>query len=207
MTADGSLLEELSPPNRKRIQDLFPSLVTDHNPFIRHIVRRSREYLEREIDPTTHEPYLQPIGVRLFGEDDRSAVLLPAYLKEAYELAEEFCRLLGRRLKGSGFLKTLLLRRVGSSIEAGKRTAQKLLGTWEPVDDPDEDADEFGYLEDQLEESTARTLTPIERQLLERFVAALEANQARDPKYERVLAILREDGWLAERGCIVFSQF
>lgn len=207
VTADGGLLERLAEPGRKRLRDLFSRHVTEHNPFIQHIVRRSREYLETEIDPATGDPYLQPIAVRLFGEDDRSALLLPAYLKEAYDLAEAFCKLLGQRLKGSGFLKTLLLRRVGSSIEAGKRTAEKLLGTWDPIDDPEEDADEFGDLATELQQSAGRTLTPSERELLTRFAAALEANQERDPKYERVVEILRGEGWLEKRGVIVFSQF
>lgn len=205
--ADGGLIEKLSPAGRKRLRDLFPEHATDHNPFIRHIVRRSRQYLEQQQDPATGEPYLQPIGVRLFGEDSRNALLLPAYLREAYDLAEEFCRLLGQRLKGSGFLKTLLLRRVGSTIEAGRRTAEKLLGTWEPVDDPEEDVDEFEYMEAELEGPASRTLTATERSLLSRFVAALGANQERDPKYHRVVEVLRNEHWLESRGVIIFSQF
>lgn len=46
-------------------------------------------------------------------------------------------------MKGSGFLKTLLLRRVGSSIFAGLSTAQKLLSSWESIDEDEEDEDEF----------------------------------------------------------------
>jgi hypothetical protein len=132
---------------------------------------------------------------------------LPAYLKEAYDLAEEFCRLLGQRLKGSGFLKTLLLRRVGSTIEAGRRTAEKLLGTWEPIDDPEEDIDEFGDIAAELDAQAAQTLTETERSLLSRFVVALTANQERDPKYHRVVEVLRDQRWLESRGVIVFSQF
>jgi len=56
---------------------------------------------------------------------------VPLYLQEAYELAEEFCRKLGSRMKGSGFLRTLLMRRVGSSIVAGRITAEKMLGSVE----------------------------------------------------------------------------
>ncbi len=204
-SAEGGQWADLSPGNRKRVRDVFPALVTDFNPFIRHIVRRSRDYLEKQIDPATSEPYLQPIEVKLFGEDDSDALLLPVYLKEAYGLAEDFCRLLSQRLKGSGFLKTLLLRRMGSSIEAGMATAQKLLGTWEPIEDPEEDSDEF---EDSPQDAVqARALTTSERGLLEQFIGALQANQERDPKYARILKILRTDGWLAARGCIVFSQF
>lgn len=52
----------------------------------------------------------------------------------------------------------------------------------------------------------SRTLTGDERELLERFVKALEANQERDPKYTVVLDCLNTRGWL-EKGCIIFSQF
>jgi hypothetical protein len=48
------------------------------------------------------------------GEKDNEAIKLTPYLKEAYECAEEFCELLSRRVRGGGFIKTLLLKRVGS---------------------------------------------------------------------------------------------
>ncbi|MEI2750208.1 MAG: hypothetical protein V9E88_15790 [Ferruginibacter sp.] len=41
------------------------------------------------------------------------------YLREAYNHAETFCKLLGERMQAAGFLKTLLLRRIGSTIHAG----------------------------------------------------------------------------------------
>ena len=119
----GDGFERLRPPGRARLLELFPRFVKDHNPFIRRIVRRTREQLEKQFDPETNEPFLKPIRVELLGETDRDAILLPPYLREAYELAEEFCRMLGRRLKASGFLKTLLLRRMGSSVYAGLQTA------------------------------------------------------------------------------------
>jgi superfamily II DNA/RNA helicase len=42
--------------------------------------------------------------------------------------------------------------------------------------------------------------------LLERFVASLEANQERDPKYAVIRQCLLDRGWL-NLGCIVFSQY
>jgi hypothetical protein len=119
----GDAFTQLRAPDRARLSDLFPRFVRDHNPFIRRIVRRTRQQLETQIDPETNEPLLQPIRVKLLGETERDALLLPPYLREAYGLAEEFCRILGQRMKGSGFLKTLLLRRMGSSIHAGMCTA------------------------------------------------------------------------------------
>jgi hypothetical protein len=110
-------------------------------------------------------------------------------------------------MSGSGFLKTLLLRRVGSSIAAGHKTATQMLESWQDIetgavtleeDDEEHQADQAAGM--------SRTLTPEERALLERFVGALEANQERDPKYEVVLNCLRNERWL-ERGCIIFSQY
>ena len=51
------------------------SFFPEHNPYIRHIVRRTREFLEGEIDPNTNEPYLKPVRVRLFGEGNEDAVV------------------------------------------------------------------------------------------------------------------------------------
>ena len=205
VSANGSDWERLKAPDKARVRQLFPRFVSQHNPFIRHIVRRSRKYLEETRDPQTGEPYLKPIKVELLGERDGDAIRLPLYLHEAYELAEEFCRKLGARMKGSGFLRTLLLRRVGSSMVAGRITAEKMLGSWqniEPIADDTEGNDE----EDTHADGMSRTLTQDERGLLERFVKALEANHERDPKYSVVLGCLKKDRWI-ERGCIVFSQY
>ena len=168
-----------------------------HNPFIRHIVRRSRHYLEVTKDPETGEPYLKPIVVELLGERDEDAIKLPLYLKEAYDLAEEFCEVIARRWKASGFLRTLLLRRVGSSIVAGRITAEKMLASWGTVEADGED-------DDETEEGAASSdvmpagpsLLDEERLILQRFVKALEASQERDPKYAVVLECLRQRHWL-----------
>ena len=201
----GDGFERLRPPDRARLQELFPRFIRDHNPFIRRIVRRTREQLEKQFDPETNEPFLKPIRVELLGETDRDAILLPPYLREAYELAEEFCRMLGRRLKASGFLKTLLLRRMGSSVYAGLQTAQRMLDSWERIEWDEEDEEE-NQAEGQTSSQASRTMTGEEYRLLERFVAALQANQERDPKYEVVRHCLLDRGWL-KMGCIVFSQY
>lgn len=187
---------ELKPPDQERVRHLRHDFARHHNPFLRHIIRRTREYLENTIDPETKEPYLKPVQVQLFGEGEEEAIRLPAYLKSAYECAQEFCSLLGKRIHGAGFLKTLLLRRVGSSIYAGQITAQKMLSTWQQVDEEDE----F----DEIELEIARTLTQPERFALQSFVQSLEANQEKDPKYRVVKQYLEK--W-KERGCIVFSQY
>ncbi len=207
VSANGGDWQRLSAPDKARVRQMFPRFVSQHNPFIHRIVRRSRKYLEETLDPETHEPYLKPIAVELFGERDEDAIRLPLYLQEAYGLAEQFCSMLGARMQGSGFLKTLLLRRVGSSIAAGRATAEKLLSSWTDIgpavlgteDHEEEDAS-------LPKDAGSKTLTEAERSLLNRFLQALEANKERDPKYAVVLDCLRARGWL-ERGCIVFSQY
>ncbi len=175
----------------------------EHNPFIRHIVRRTRKYLEETRD-ASGEPYLKPIEVRLHGEGDTEAIKLPAYLEEAYRAAEDFTKLLSERLRSMGFLKTMLLRRLGSSIEAGRLSAERLLGTVECVDEEEDDAADG--VEPVAASEFARNLTPQERGALKHLVAALEANQERDPKYAVVRDCLIRRRWL-ERGCIIFSQY
>jgi hypothetical protein len=207
VSANGSDWDRLKAPDKQRVRRMFPRFLERHNPFIRQIVRRSRKYLEETRDPETGEPYLKPIKVELLGESNDDAIKLPLYLREAYSLAEEFCQKLGGRLKGSGFLKTLLLRRVGSSIAAGHKTAEKMLGSWQNIDfvaSEAEDDDEERESDSALEMS--RTLTGDERELLQRFIRALEANQERDPKYSVILERLRTHGWL-QKGCIIFSQY
>lgn len=196
--APGSKYQDLSPADKNRMRRMFGSYIEEHNPFIRHIIRRTREYLETTINPETGESFLKPVRVKLHGEDREDAIRLPLFLQDAYHYAEEFCRLLAQRMN-SGFLKTLLLRRVGSTIIAGKITAERMLGTWAEVDDLDEDDDETPEIE-------GKSLTTSERIALEKFVKALESNKEDDPKCDKVIRLLRDDGWL-EMGCIVFSQF
>jgi superfamily II DNA or RNA helicase len=193
---------ELKPPDQERVRHLRQGFARHHNPFIRHIIRRTREDLENTIDPETKEPYLKPVHVQLFGEGEEEAISLPPYLKSAYESAEEFCRLLGQRVRGAGFLKTLLLRRVGSSIYAGQLTAQKMLSTWHNIAAEEEEEDEF----DETEIELARSLTEAERIQLQSFVRSLEANKERDPKYPVVKRYLLTEKW-HEHGCIIFSQY
>jgi hypothetical protein len=108
----GSDWDRLRGPEKERVRKLSRDFMQKHNPFIRHIVRRTRNFLENKINEETNEPYLKPIKVKLYGEDNRDAIILPLYLDDAYKLAEEFCRLFSKRSRGGGFLKTLLLRRV-----------------------------------------------------------------------------------------------
>ena len=200
----GNALSDLKVSDQSRISRNFDHFVEAHNPLIRHLVRRTREQLENQIDPETNEPLLQPIKVRLFGEEKGDAILLPAYLRKAYDLAEDFCTVFGQAHKGSGFLQTLLLRRIGSSIYAGQKTVERILNI--EADEFDEDEDPH----DLVSTSPSRLseiITSEERAILEQLLDALQSNLEKDPKYERVREYLMSRGWLQERGCIIFSQY
>lgn len=173
----------------------------NYSPYIRHVIRRERSYLEETINPETGEPYLKKIEVELFGESDEDALVLSSYLKQAYMYAEGFCNLIGKRSKSSGFLKTLLLKRIGSSIEAGLNTGRKMLNEW--------NTSVSGWLDeegDEEVESDIKNLTAEEEEMLEKYVKALETNEAIDPKYEKVVELLSDYKWL-DKGCIIFSQY
>jgi len=194
--------EKLRLGDKQEIRNLADTYGSQYNPFIRHIIRRTREYLENTYDPETGEPYLQPVRVQLFGENDSDAIALTPYLKDAYAIAEEFCLSVSQRMKGSGFLKTLLLRRVGSSIHAGMITAQKLLGSQEELDPEEEEED----INKQKGSEFADKISHEESILLEKFIQSLKVEQDNDPKYTVVKELLSDRGWL-DLGCIIFSQY
>jgi len=196
----------LSEPDQQRVRRLSKNFFRDHNPFIRHIIRRTRDFLENTINPQTNEPYLQPIRVRLYGEGEDEAIGLPPFLRDAYEAAEDFCSILARRPGlNSGFLKTILLRRVGSTIEAGRLTAIKMLGGgYEQADEEEE-----GEAEETL--SSLYPLTREETEALNKFLRILDENKDEDPKLqlvERTLltGLFDTPAWIS-LGCIIFSQY
>ena len=198
--APGNAVDALRPPDRQRIESGFTRFVEGHNPYIRTIVLRTREYLENTIDPETGEPFLTPVVVRLHGESDEDAIVLPPFLEDAYAQAETFCRLLARRAN-TGFFRTMLLRRMGSTMEAGRLTVARILDGWE------DSGDEYGEDDDREEaDDRLRTLTGEERRVLSGLAQAMEVNRDQDPKYAAVVRLLMDEGWL-EHGCIVFSQY
>jgi len=215
-------LDRLSPAiQRVQLQNLLlPHYGENFNPLLRCIVRRTRAYLESTINPATGEYYLPRVAVKLFGEDDADALVLGSYLREAYEEAENFSRLLLQRVKGAGFFKTLLLRRLGSSMEAGRRTVAKLLGEEPSLAEDDEDDEEEDDDEDltvQLgrparEASDFKSFTAVERASLERCLKLLREGGNQDPKLDAVMGYLLGahpgiDGRWIDRGCILFSQY
>ena len=135
--------------------------------------------------------------------------MLPPFLEDAYAQAEAFCRLLAQRAN-TGFFRTMLLRRMGSTMEAGRLTVARILDGWEDSGGgyDEDDGDDGNDGDDDREEADGglRTLTGEERRVLAGLVRAMEANRDQDPKYAAVVRLLVDEGWLA-RGCIVFSQY
>ena len=199
---------------RTRIEgEFFPRFGSTLNPMLRSIVRRTRQYLEETTNPVTREPWLPPVRVRLFGESDDDGLVLTSYLEDAYAEAETFTEHLGKRIRGgAGFFKTLLLRRLGSSLEAGRNTIRKLLGIVDPSELDDDQVDE--ELEDARPEAVSefRNFSDEERVALARCLKLLEECRDPDPKLASVLSYLLgtsahvQSPW-KDRGCILFSQY
>lgn len=212
-------LDKLSRATRRvRLEgSLLPEYGEKFNPLLRCIVRRTRAYLEEQTNPATHAPYLQRVSVKLFGEADDDALTLNGYLRDAYQEAETFCQLLQQRVRGAGFFKTLLLRRLGSSMEAGRRTVEKLLGkefdaAQVEEDDEAEGEEPRGPGRPPAGESEWKDFTADEVHALQRCHGLLKEGGNRDPKLEAVIGYLlgtRADAggrWL-DLGCVLFSQY
>jgi superfamily II DNA or RNA helicase len=214
-----TMYEQLSKPQKTKIRELYSDekFVLNYNPYIRSIVRRTRDFLENTINKETGEPYLKKINVELLGENDKESLELTGYMKQAYEIAEEFCAMLSSRVKGGGFMSTLMLKRIGSTMLAGENTAKKLLA-WTTVGHEklqehydftlEEDEDDK---EEDTSSSEIKNLTSAEIDCLDRLVTVLRNNRDTDPKYRRVLDILKKgtgsEGPWKDKGCIIFTQY
>ena len=201
------------------VNHVLPEFAERFNPLLRCIVRRTRGYLESTINPATGSYFLPRVAVKLFGEDSDGALTLGGYLLDAYHEAESFCRLLQKRVRGAGFFRTLLLRRLGSSMEAGRRTVTKMLSyEADEVADEEDDfsdlAEESGEMRGPSREAEAalRDYTEEEAASLRRCLMLLQQGGNRDPKLEAVTGYLlgtradSEARWM-DAGCILFSQY
>jgi hypothetical protein len=124
--------------------------------------------------------------------------------------------LLQKRVRGAGFFKTLLLRRLGSSMEAGRRTISRLLeGDADPLDEEDEDVeDDFPVVPGRppVAASSFNDFTDSERDSLRRCLGLLKEGGNRDPKLDAVVSYLLSGNGRAgerwfDRGCVLFSQY
>jgi Helicase conserved C-terminal domain len=135
---------------------------------------------------------------------DGQGLVMGLAFTSAYEAAALFGRLYAARRPGAGFLKTILLRRIGSSAKAGLETARRLL---ERIDAAVIPEDETG---DETAPIDAAPPDPQEIQLLrdvDRNLAAVVDGTDVDPKVQVILHYLREQKWLERNGAIIFSQY
>lgn len=207
----------LSNSKKDSIRALYGTdeFIANYNPYIRHIVRRTRDFLENTINPTSGETYLKKIEVELYGEGDDGAIPLEGYLRQAYSKAQEFCSLLSSRVKAGGFMSTLILKRIGSTIIAGDNTARKMLAWTEAGKEILQDEFDVVFeVDDNYEDniSEVKNLTDAETECLRELVKMLSLNHDNDPKYIKVLDILNngvEENDLPwkNNGCIIFSQY
>lgn len=125
------VLQLMRPADQDSIRRIAGDFFADHNPYIRHIVRRIREFLENEIDPSSGEPYLPKVEVRLFGEEKNESILLSSTLRDAYEAAEEVCEEAGKRPGfNSGFLQTVKASSRRLTARSSRAVSAKVDFTW-----------------------------------------------------------------------------
>jgi SNF2 family DNA or RNA helicase len=151
---------------------------------------------------------LKPIGVAVHPQPgmlpaamlDGSGLHMGFAFERAYEAAQEFCKLYAASRPAAGFMKTILLRRIGSSVKAGYNTADALLRKGEAAVENEET--------DDLPLETP-VLSPAEQALLATVrnnLASLIDSSLPDPKAEAIIRYLRDHDWLS-LGSVIFSQF
>ncbi|MBC8243982.1 MAG: DEAD/DEAH box helicase family protein [Verrucomicrobia bacterium] len=167
----------------------------DHTPYVRRIVQRTRADLE-----------LAGLLPKIHVDPTDEIIPMPAPLAAAYALAGEYCDLLRRRKAGTGFLETLLLRRMGSSFFAGLKTSERLLRKeFERDEAEEEESDDEEESESELQQLLERAGNE-ETQKLAEIIEQLQGNFHLDAKFVRLKEFLFDRAW-AKRGCIVFSQY
>ena len=203
----GPRFESLPASLRSTITRNFRDLVERSNPIFRRVVRRSRRMLEdsgllKRIAVAIHPSHADELPPDLFAGQGLS---MGFAFEQAYAKALEFCEVYAAARPKAGFMKTILLRRIGSSVQAGLNTAAALLKSSEPAAlDADTNDDLF------REDRAKIPLTPLERSLLEdvrRNLEAVKQGEGSDPKILVILHYLRSLGWLESHGSIIFSQY
>ncbi len=202
----GPRFDDLSPDVRGEFLQDFGDLAPRCNPIVRRIVRRTRPMLEekgllKKIGVVAHPRPSDGLPPSLFSGE---GLQMGAAFSAAYDAAEKFSALYALRHPAAGFLKTILLRRIGSSALAGLMTTRHLLGKLDDAVTEDEIGDE--------PEPTAenRPPDPQERSMLEdieRNLVSVVEGGGIDPKVQVLLYYLRELGWLEKNGAIIFSQY
>ena len=67
-------------------------------------------------------------------------------------ILSSYSEALSKRAKGAGFFKTLLLRRIGSTLYSGQRTVDKLLSEWAGAAGDEQEFSAFLEDEDDMDE-------------------------------------------------------
>ena len=93
----------------------------------------------------------------------------------AYEAAGEFAKALGRRRQNAGFMKSVLLRRICSSFDSGRISAERMLS--KQALDEDEQV--------EVMQEALQTLTAEEASYLRTITNELSRPEARDPEIRR----------------------
>jgi superfamily II DNA or RNA helicase len=167
-------------------------MVGDYNPYLIRIIQRTRLALE--------ERGLLP-KIRVESKD--VAIPLSDPLVEAFDLCSQFCRSVGKMSGGSGFLETMLARRIGSSITAGLNTVKKLLGESVDDDDDGEEDDDEETAPVPLSRLAAR-LDAGQRGLLVQMRDLLKTRTGQDEKRNYCLKRIAE---CRGEGILLFSQY
>jgi superfamily II DNA or RNA helicase len=175
------------------------------NPMVRHTVLRKRTTLEeRSLLPKIAvdlHPSTEDASKSFF---DGVALLTSPSIDGAYQAAQAFSDLLRKRMPAAGFLKSLLLQRICSSLAAGRNTAERLLAKNGGLEEEDASADD----EHAPDSVGIGPLGRDEQAALREIITHL-ASRPSDPKFEAVWHFLAEASptpWL-ELGCIIFSQY
>jgi len=202
----GPRFDELSADIRNDFLGDFDALAARHNPIVRRVIRRTRPMLEeagllKRIGVVVHPRADDGLPAQLFDGDGLNMSLA---FKAAYEAAEAFSRLYAARCPSAGFLKTILLRRIGSSARAGLETARHLLNQNDAPLLSEEEVGDEGQPDDlgPPDPEEIRCLKDVERNL-----AAVVSGADVDPKLQVILHYLRERHWLRDHGAIIFSQY
>lgn len=202
----GPRFDELGSDVRGDFLQEFADLADGHNPIVRRIIRRTRPMLEgrgllKRIGVISHPRADDGLSSTLFNGE---GLVMSFAFTAAYEAAEAFSRLYAARQPGAGFLKTILLRRIGSSARAGLETTRHILNRIDVSLLPEDEVGDEGLPTNDAPPD------PEEIQLLrdiERNLASVVDGSDTDPKVQVILHYLREQHWLERNGAIIFSQY
>lgn len=205
---DGPRYEDLSQGQRSRVRADFERLAVQTNPIIRRVIRRSRSMLEEagllpRIAVVVHPRPDDALPDTLFSGQGLEMGLS---FRNAYDAAIRFCGLYATARPAAGFMKTILLRRIGSSVAAGLATTRALLAGAQSGSAIAEDDDEDLFAAQRVRIPLTPQETSALREVETHLLAVVERDQL-DPKVEVIVRYLADNGWLEYHGMIAFSQF